>query len=61
VAIQPVDALHALNAPYVHVFRADGYMSPHIQRQVQRHGTIVIPRLANLVEVLTKEVSRLIT
>jgi hypothetical protein len=55
---QPVDALHAMYAPYVRVFRADRFMAPHIQKQVNRHGTIVVPRLAHLVEVLEKEVQK---
>lgn len=52
---QPVDALHACYAPYVDVFRADRYMAPHIQRQVERHGTVVVPRLSQLVEVLESQ------
>lgn len=53
---QPVDALHALYAPYVRVFRADRFMAPHIRRQVGRHGTVVVSRLAQLVDVLETEV-----
>ncbi|MDO5289646.1 MAG: hypothetical protein Q4F13_08445 [Pseudomonadota bacterium] len=49
---QPVDALHALYAPYVDVFRAYRYMSPHIQRQVARDKTTVVPLLTELVGVL---------
>lgn len=52
---QPVDALHAMYAPYVRVFRSDRFMGPHIQRQVSRHGTIVVPRLTHLVDLLEKE------
>lgn len=55
---QPVDALHAMYAPYVRVFRADRFMAPHVQKQVNRHGTIVVPRLAHLVEILEKEIQR---
>lgn len=51
---QPVDALHALYAPYVQVFRADKFMTPHIQKQVTNAGTIVVPRLSELVGVLEK-------
>lgn len=40
-----VDSIHAMYAPYVDVFRADNYMTPHIQKQVARHGTIVAPNL----------------
>lgn len=55
---QPVDAIHAMYAPYVRVFRSDRFMGPHIQRQVSRHGTIVVPRLTHLVDLLEKEVQR---
>ena len=49
---QPVDAMHALYAPYVRVFRADRFMAPHIQKFTKRNGTIVVPRLNQLVSVL---------
>lgn len=52
---QPVDALHAFYAPYVQVFRADRFMAPHIQKQVGSAGTIVVPRLSQLVETLEKQ------
>lgn len=51
---QPVDALHAFYAPYVKVFRADRFMAPHIQKQVVSAGTVVVPRLSQLVAVLEK-------
>lgn len=54
---QPVDALHALYAPYVDVFRADRFMAPLIQKQVARHGTLVVPRLSNLVEILERRIA----
>lgn len=47
-----VDALHAAYAPYVDVFRADGFMSNHVAKQVARFGTTVAPKLASLPEVL---------
>lgn len=56
---QPVDSLHAMYAPYVCVFRADRYMAPHIQKQVKRHGTIVVSRLSDLAEMLSREVAGL--
>lgn len=52
---QPVDTLHAMYAPYVKVFRADRFMSPHIQAQVKHRGIIVVPKLEELVDVLEKE------
>lgn len=55
---QPVDALHSLYAPYVTVFRADRFMSPHIQKQVDRHGTIIVSRLTQLPEILRVEIQK---
>lgn len=49
---QPVDALHALYAPYVDVFRADRFMAPHIQRHVAHRGTRVVPKLAQILSVI---------
>jgi hypothetical protein len=51
---QPVDALHALYAPYVQVFRADRFMAPHIQKHVRNAATVVVPRLSQLVDTLDK-------
>lgn len=55
---QPVDALHAFYAPYVQVFRADRFMAPHIQKQVAQHGTEVVPRLAQLMDVLERKLGQ---
>lgn len=53
---QFVDALHALYAPYVDVFRADTFMSPHIERQVaQKDGTRVVAKLLQLPETIEKK------
>lgn len=55
---QFVDALHALYAPYVDVFRADRFMSPHIERQVTRKdGTTVVAKLQQLPEAIEKRLS----
>lgn len=54
---QPVDAMHALYAPYVDVFRADKFMAPHIQRQVKSAGTIVVPLLSQLVDILDAQLT----
>jgi hypothetical protein len=54
---QPVDALHAFYAPYVRVFRADRFMAPHIQKQVKSGGTIVVPRLSQLVDTLEERLA----
>lgn len=42
------DALHAIYGPYVDVFRADAFMAPHIRRQVESHGTVVVSKLMQL-------------
>lgn len=49
---QPVDALHAFYAPYVKIFRADKFMAPHIQKYATSAGTIVVPKLTQLVEIM---------
>ncbi|MGE3432628.1 MAG: hypothetical protein AB7I22_16625 [Ramlibacter sp.] len=54
---QPVDALHAMYAPYVDVFRADRFMSPHIQKQVERHRTLVVSRLPQLISGLNTKLA----
>lgn len=57
-----VDAIHAMYAPYVDVFRADSYMTPHIERVVSRHGTIVVPNinaLLSAIELKLKESTNL--
>lgn len=54
---QPVDALHAMYAPYIDVFRADRQMAPHIQKQVNRHKTIVVARLPQLIKVIEQRLS----
>lgn len=55
---QFVDALHAIYAPYVDIFRADRFMAPHIQKQVAAHGTTVVARLPQLVDVIEKRLSQ---
>lgn len=47
-----VDALHALYAPYVDVFRADSFMAPFIADQVRQNGTIVVSKLESLVQTI---------
>ncbi len=43
-----VDAVHAMYAPYVTLFRSDRYMAPHIRKQVVDRGTLVVSRLDEL-------------
>lgn len=42
------DALHALYAPYVSIFRADSYMAPHVAKHVKEYGTKVVGKLRDL-------------
>jgi len=49
-----VDALHALYAPYVDVFRADSFMAPFVADQVRRNGTIVVSKLELIVQTIQK-------
>ena len=46
------DALHAIYAPYVDIFRADSFMAPHIRSQVRRFGTLVVPKLTELLPAI---------
>lgn len=47
-----LDAVHAMYAPYVRVFRADRYMAPHVRKHASVHGTIVVNRLLDLPDVI---------
>lgn len=49
-----VDALHALYAPYVDIFRADSFMAPFIADQVRQNGTIVVSKLESIVETIQR-------
>jgi hypothetical protein len=42
------DALHAMYAPYVELFRADSFMAPYIEKCAKQFGTVVVPRLVAL-------------
>ena len=48
------DALHALYAPYVSIFRADSYMAPHVTKHVKRRGTQVVGKLKDLPRQILK-------
>lgn len=43
-----VDAVHAMYAPYVTLFRADRYMSPIVASHVEKYGTAVVRKLKDL-------------
>jgi hypothetical protein len=42
------DALHAMYAPYVDIFRADSFMTQYIAKFATQYGTIVVPKLEQL-------------
>lgn len=43
-----IDAVHAMYAPYVTIFRADRYMASHVRKNVGSHGTTVVSSLLEL-------------
>ena len=47
-----VDALHTAYAPYVDVFRADGFMANYVTKHVAQFGTTVVPKLSSLPGIL---------
>ncbi len=47
-----VDALHTAYAPYVDVFRADGFMANYVTKQVAQFGTTVVSKLSSLPNIL---------
>jgi hypothetical protein len=46
------DALHAMYAPYVDVFRADSFMAPYIDKCSKKFGTQVVPKLSALLPAI---------
>ncbi|ARP81208.1 hypothetical protein CAL12_10390 [Bordetella genomosp. 8] len=52
-----VDCLHAMYAPYVHIFRADTFMAPVIQRHVDKYGVTVVGKLKDLKAVILRRLS----
>lgn len=55
---QPVDAMHALYAPYVDIFRADRQMAPHVQSSVEQYGTLVVSRLSKLIDTIESQIAK---
>ncbi|EJE52166.1 hypothetical protein PMI14_03144 [Acidovorax sp. CF316] len=51
------DAMHAIYAPYVDVFRADRFMAPHIRRQLEGSRTTVVSLLAELPAVIERRLA----
>jgi hypothetical protein len=48
------DALHAVYAPYVDIFRADSFMADHISKHAERFGTTVVSKLVLLPDAISK-------
>lgn len=42
------DALHAMYAPYVDIFRADSFMAPLIQKHSHKFGTTIVSKVIGL-------------
>lgn len=53
------DGLHAMYAPYVDIFRADGFMAPHIGKACGRFGTKVVSKLTELPSAIQQSLSPL--
>lgn len=53
------DALHAMYAPYVDIFRADSFMAPYIDKNASRFGTTTIGKLVDLPNAIQVARSRL--
>lgn len=47
-----LDAIHAAYAPYVDIFRADGFMANHIKRSLDSEKTVVVPKLTQLIPAI---------
>jgi hypothetical protein len=52
------DGLHAAYVPYVDVFRADAFMAPHLHQRASLYGTVVVPKLTDLVPAITLMLER---
>lgn len=51
------DAMHAVYAPYVDLFRADRYMAPHIQKHVGAGGAQIVSRLTDLPKAIEQRLN----
>jgi hypothetical protein len=47
------DAIHAIYAPYVHIFRADSFMAPHIQKHAAQYNVKVVSKLPEISEAVS--------
>lgn len=51
------DAMHAVYAPYVDIFRADSFMAPYIARQSNKYGTTTVAKLVDLSKAITERLT----
>lgn len=49
-----VDMFHSFYAPYVDIYRTDGFMAPITEKYVKRFHTTVVGKLADLIETIQK-------
>ena len=51
------DALHAVYAPYVDIFRADSFMAPYIAKHANKYGTTTVAKLVDLPKTISARLS----
>lgn len=51
------DAMHSIYAPYVHIFRADAFMTNPILLAVERYGTKVVGNLCDLPDAINDSIN----
>lgn len=49
-----VDMFHSFYAPYVDIYRTDGFMAPITEKYVKRFDTTVVGKLTDLIEAVQK-------
>lgn len=49
------DAMHAVYAPYVDIFRADKFIAPHVEKYIKGHRTRIVSKLQDLPDVIQEE------
>jgi hypothetical protein len=50
-----VDAIHTIYAPYVDIFRTDGFMAPLVVANTKKYKTEVVGKLADLVSAIERK------
>ena len=52
------DAMHAVYAPYVDIFRADGFMAPHITKQARNYPVSIVPKLSQIKQIILRRLEQ---